>query len=576
MQKTIIITYGYGDKLEFTTNYQYKMQLSDSEKSQVDYFTGKQRDNQMDALALALKTALPVTAVIKDINKIEFTATKASMLEMLKRKDDYLATILFEATNSSDKSTTESTTVEQTTSNKSTSKRLIEYQLLNSHGYHELDLNEKEPAKDDKVRKIGISKLSYVFNYGDLKHVLSTSKVDVFTTPLGVVPSNGKVTETRKHTFSENAGLGSDGLNNAKEILIGTVKNTNNDKEYKMYAFEPEEAKVANKTNAAETKPVEQAADVAQAPNDEVTLEQKATTEPEKEPITEDANKATNAKASSDVQNSETTESVKEPEAPVDTTVPFVNNETEDTSAAQTATMQNNMQSQSVTHNPLTGNADTVPDDLFTDYVDEPFNTNGTSTPVQATPTTSTPAQTTPIVSSPQESAKEINDNSALTGISEQLTNLTNKVDELLMNSNDSNSVAQANNDLSVALNQIGLKLDQLITNNNQNTNDSTEIKQKLDTILKNQESIRPKEPDTINELILQESNLTDADMNQIPERIKKYCFDHGADTPMARANYIFQIISYLKDNFNIPEDLKCLSDPELFLKVVHMLSWFN
>ena len=75
--------------------YNYDIDLDSSEQMKIDYFTGKQRDTQMDALAFALKSALPNDAIIKKINNVPYESTKDSVLDMLSKKDDYLATILF-------------------------------------------------------------------------------------------------------------------------------------------------------------------------------------------------------------------------------------------------------------------------------------------------------------------------------------------------------------------------------------------------------------------------------------------------------------------------------------------------
>ena len=569
MQKTINISYRYGSQLKEGADYQYDMQLSDSDKSKRDYFIGKQRDNQMDALALALKRSLPDTAIIKQINNVEFTATKASILDMLQRKDDYLATILFEVTdepvqtNEKISTDTDQTTVkDEKPEAASASQHLLECQLGKSHSYQEIDLSETEPAADDKVRKIGISKLSYVFNYKDLKHVLSTKKVDIFNTPLGVVPSNGKVTEARKHTFSNNAGLDTNALDDAKDILVGLVKNTNNGKEYNMYAFVPNAAQAASAS--IKTQQTAQESQTSPAANDQG--DQELT----KAPIAANVDTiTTKAQSESVAEAKPSTESM--PNKTTGQLLMFNN-------TAISSSRQDE-------YNPLTGNETSATDDLFRDYVPDPFKMkNNQQVPKEtqvpkdddlqvpkafSKPETEQPTNNKPVSNS--------NDTEQLNVIRNQIEELSNKLDTLLMNSNDSTSTTQFNNNLMVNLNAIKQQLNTLLNRTvNANNLDTTEITTKLDKILTNQANSKPHEPDTLNELILQESNLTDADMKQIPERIRSYCFDHNEALPMERANFIFQIITYLKDTLNIPEDLKCLSDPELFLKVVHLLSWFN
>ena len=569
MQKTINISYRYGSQLKEGADYQYDMQLSDSDKSKRDYFIGKQRDNQMDALALALKRSLPDTAIIKQINNVEFTATKASILDMLQRKDDYLATILFEVTdepvqtNEKISTDTDQTTVKDKKSEAApASQHLLECQLGKSHSYQEIDLGETEPAADDKVRKIGISKLSYVFNYKDLKHVLSTKKVDIFNTPLGVVPSNGKVTEARKHTFSNNAGLDTNALDDAKDILVGLVKNTNNGKEYNMYAFVPNAAQATSAS--IKTQQTAQESQTSPAANDQG--DQELT----KAPIAANVDTiTTKAQSESVAEAKPSTESM--PNKTTGQLLMFNN-------TAISSSRQDE-------YNPLTGNETSATDDLFRDYVPDPFKMkNNQQVPKEtqvpkdddlqvpkafSKPETEQPTNNKPVSNS--------NDTEQLNVIRNQIEELSNKLDTLLMNSNDSTSTTQFNNNLMVNLNAIKQQLNTLLNRTvNANNLDTTEITTKLDKILTNQANSKPHEPDTLNELILQESNLTDADMKQIPERIRSYCFDHNEALPMERANFIFQIITYLKDTLNIPEDLKCLSDPELFLKVVHLLSWFN
>lgn len=569
MQKTINISYRYGSQLKEGADYQYDMQLSDSDKSKRDYFIGKQRDNQMDALALALKRSLPDTAIIKQINNVEFTATKASILDMLQRKDDYLATILFEVTdepvqtNEKISTDTDQTTVKDEKSEAApASQHLLECQLGKSHSYQEIDLGETEPAADDKVRKIGISKLSYVFNYKDLKHVLSTKKVDIFNTPLGVVPSNGKVTEARKHTFSNNAGLDTNALDDAKDILVGLVKNTNNGKEYNMYAFVPNAAQATSAS--IKTQQTAQESQTSPAANDQV--DQEST----KAPIAANADTiTTKAQSESVAEAKPSTESM--PNKTTGQLLMFNN-------TAISSSRQDE-------YNPLTGNETSATDDLFRDYIPDPFKMkNNQQVPKETQVPKDDDLQVPKAFSKPEivqptnnKPVSNSNDTEQLNAIRNQIEELSNKLDTLLMNSNDSTSTTQFNNNLMVNLNAIKQQLNTLLNRTaNANSLDTTEINTKLDKILTNQANSKPHEPDTLNELILQESNLTDADMKQIPERIRSYCFDHNEALPMERANFIFQIITYLKDTLNIPEDLKCLSDPELFLKVVHLLSWFN
>lgn len=263
MRKEIDIAYYPDSHKEKLVHYNYQMTLNDNANSQLDYFTGKQRLVQMDALAYALTDALPENAVIESINQVPYPSTKQDVLQMLDRKDDYLATILFEqdeqttatnqaATNTINENT--NTTNEHKDSdqvaanadnavvkpaapiNNSQVAHLIAYQPQGKHSYHEINLDEQEPADQDKVRKIGRSLLMYPFFYADLKALLhDDTKTQIFTEPIGIVPENGQLTTMRKQNIATNAGLKQDALLKSNFVKIATLKNTNNNHTYNLY-----------------------------------------------------------------------------------------------------------------------------------------------------------------------------------------------------------------------------------------------------------------------------------------------------------------------------------------------------
>lgn len=267
MQKEIAIEYYQDSHKQDVKHYTYQMQLTDNDNLQLDYFTGKQRIVQMDALAYALKSALPDDAAIKSINQVPYPSSKQDILQMLDRKDDYLATILFEqdnevtkensqraitedAKNATDNETNEKS--EQITPDGIQVKRLIEYQPQGKHSYQTLDLNKEEPADYDKVRKIGHSLLMYPFLYIDLKELLhDNTKTIIFQNPIGIVPDNGQLTATRKQAIASNSGLVQDALLKSNFIKIATLKNTNNNHTYDLYCeSEPEDTAIPEKTDS--------------------------------------------------------------------------------------------------------------------------------------------------------------------------------------------------------------------------------------------------------------------------------------------------------------------------------------
>lgn len=266
MQKEITIEYYQDSHKQDVKHYTYQMQLTDNDNLQLDYFTGKQRIVQMDALAYALKSALPDDAAIKSINQVPYPSSKQDILQMLDRKDDYLATILFEQNNevtkeNSQKAITEDVKnatdnetnkkPEQTTPDGIQVKRLIEYQPQGKHSYQTLDLNKEEPADYDKVRKIGHSLLMYPFLYIDLKELLhDNTKTIIFQNPVGIVPDNGQLTATRKQAIASNSGLVQDALLKSNFIKIATLKNTNNNHTYDLYCeSEPEDTVIPEQIN---------------------------------------------------------------------------------------------------------------------------------------------------------------------------------------------------------------------------------------------------------------------------------------------------------------------------------------
>lgn len=267
MQKEIKIEYYQDSHKQDLKHYTYQMQLTDNDNLQLDYFTGKQRIVQMDALAYALKSALPDDAVIKSINQVPYPSSKQDILQMLDRKDDYLATILFEQDNAvteenSQRAANESVEnaannetdekQEQTTPDGIQAKRLIEYQPQGKHSYQTLDLNKEEPADYDKVRKIGHSLLMYPFLYIDLKELLhDNTKTIIFQNPVGIVPDNGQLTATRKQAIASNSGLVQDALLKSNFIKIATLKNTNNNHTYDLYCeSEPEDTVIPEQINS--------------------------------------------------------------------------------------------------------------------------------------------------------------------------------------------------------------------------------------------------------------------------------------------------------------------------------------
>lgn len=262
MQHKIIIKYYQFNNSNLKT-YQYNLKLEDSNNSNINYLNDKQRDVQLDTLAFALKNNLPENSIITKVNNVDFNTNKQKLLEMLTNKDDFLSSILFESTETND--TVSSTETINASSNITDSTNgnndnngnngnngnkqlphLVEYQSQNEHSYKKIDLNNTQLQDYDKIRKIGISKLTYVFNYIDLKSILNSKNEAIFTNPLGIIPTNGSVTTSRKHTFSKNAGFDQTYLDNSIITKIATITNTINQKSYDIYSFDPKEIKAKN------------------------------------------------------------------------------------------------------------------------------------------------------------------------------------------------------------------------------------------------------------------------------------------------------------------------------------------
>lgn len=507
--------------------YNYDIDLDSSEQMKIDYFTGKQRDTQMDALAFALKSALPDDAIIKKINNVPYESTKDSVLDMLSKKDDYLATILFETnfTEKSEESDNEGvskvvndnkanqTEVKDDKAMTSEVKHIVEYQPEGKHAYHELDLSVNEPKDQEKIRKIGISTLTYTFNYQDLKTLLKGAKSDkLFINPLGLVPTNGKVTATRKHTFSLNAGLAEDALDNVTETKIGQIKNTNNGKEYNLFIFninkEPEGKKMEENKETVKTES-------ENAPEPAQVKEQSETVKP--------------AQAQS------------EPAKQTAIQEPSVNSFKQDTSVTPG------------TINPLTGtpiNANAsegvVDDDKpmgFESLADEKVqgasNSTTNTTTDEDVPNGFTPlsrqtqANTAPFGNTTTQVAQQKPNNAPIgnaTGVSQ---------DKILKAIQDLSQILGTKADLNDLGNRIVDKLDHLDN--------------------------KPQEPE-----------ISASDLAKLPESLVQFNQSEQAKSAMARMNAILQLNEILMNggtDGTIPERFKCFEDPNLYLMAVHLLS---
>ena len=592
MQKDILIEY-YPDVRSKTSlaTYDYQMLLDSSKNYKVDYFTGKQRDTQMAALAFALQPELPDTAEIAKINGVDYQMTKASFIDMLNRKDDYLATILFETKVDQAKQQTKikqatNVKVESATSDQEkpqenqTNKQIIEYQPAGSHAYKEVDFKDYQPANKEKVRKIGLSKLSYVFNYHDLKSLLTGKHAtELFSKPIGIVPSNGKITANRRKSFSDNAGLDSHALDNAETTKIGTVENTVNKNKYTIYTFtvndntetKPETKKTdakavntENKTTKSETK--------TDNPEVQVAKSESKVTEPEKAAVkapevtkpktnTESKESSENIMPNTTNQAQVNTQSQKEQEdiqmPKVQTDMSQFNTTTNKQTPQTNFGVDNTSETQpmSFPNALLDGNDNSSAKDKM-DFVAQMFNDNSSNTNTkQASASTKAKPQNDPKIETKQTIKPELK--------AQTTTNLT-----------DTAKVEHK-------LDSINRKLDQVLiaTSAVKNAVAKDQTGQ-INSVSAEDQPIGPSpkhdaKDETLQELIARQSNLTKSDLKVIPQNIVNFCFSKNAVSPMARANAIFKLNEILMKG-PIPEEYKCLTDPELYLKVVHLLSWFN
>ena len=122
--------------------------------------------------------------------------------------------------------------------------------------YHKVNINQVDPDDNDKVSKIGSSKLLKPILYKDLKPLLSNDLL--FNVPLGMVPERGSVTANRLKTFALNSNLPIDTLLKAHVTELGIVKDTT-DAPYKLYAFtiKDEDKKSMNKADTT-SKPIDE------------------------------------------------------------------------------------------------------------------------------------------------------------------------------------------------------------------------------------------------------------------------------------------------------------------------------
>ena len=523
--------------------YNYDIDLDSSEQMKIDYFTGKQRDTQMNALAFALKSALPDDAIIKQINNVPYESTKDSILDMLSKKDDYLATILFETnfTEKSEESDNETVSKVVNDSNvnqtevkddkvmTSEVKHIVEYQPEGKHAYHELDLSMNEPKDQEKIRKIGISMLTYTFNYQDLKTLLKGTKSDkLFINPLGLVPTNGKVTATRKHTFSTNAGLAEDALDNVTETKIGQIKNTNNGKEYNLFIFninkEPKGKKMEENKETVETES-------ENVPKPAQVKEQVETVEPVQVQAESAKQTATQEPSVNSFNN-----------APARTQAPSADAFKQDTSVTPG------------TINPLTGtpinanaNEGVADDDKpmgFESLADE--KAQGVSNSATNTTTDEDiPNGFTPLTKQTQASAAPFG-NTTTTKVAQQKPsneptgNATGvNQDKVLKAIQDLQQILANKADLNDLVNTIIDKLDHLDN--------------------------KPQEPE-----------ISASDLAKLPESLVQFNQSEQAKSAMARMNAILQLNEILMNggtDGTIPERFKCFEDPNLYLMAVHLLS---
>lgn len=595
MQRNIIVKYypnAQQNKELLTYNYQINL---DSDKNfKVDYFTGKQRDIQMNALELALSRALPDTAIINSINNVTYQATKQSLISMLTRKDDYLATILFETkvSEDTDKDSIDMEQKQNVTDSANPTKETcpIEYQPEGKHSYKMMDLTEAEPADTEKIRKIGLSKLSYAFNYQDLKSILHGKYADqLFKNPVGIVPSNGKVTPTRRHTFAANADLDKTALDNASVINVGNVNNSINKKEYTLYLFninsdnESKESSMNTNSNASLANSKDNTTDTAKQAS-EIKQTTNSITDTQQTSDQSTTNPFNSIKQDTPLQTS-TTKERTDTNGPVTTTS---NDAKQDTSTEATTDQQ-------PATNPVAGLAD------------NPFNNVKQNEAKMETTTEVTDNTKNPVAGLADNPFNHVKQNEAkIETTTEATDNTKNPVAGLADNpfnnvkQETAEKQSQVNNNPVDGIQRTnplnGLPIqsfaDNPVKTNTSNVTDKTittdkkaestpsisDINTKLDKILQvlteDHEQIA-KKPKTRKELIIQMSGLTKQELYELPKEIVSFCFSENGQGEMQRANSIFKLNEILM-NGPIPEQYKCLTDTKLYLKVVHLLSWFN
>ena len=261
MQKNVSILY-HADPIDpDTKTYNYTVTL-EPDKSE-NYFTGKEIQIQMQAIANALKEMLPSTATIVSINNVDMHVIPVGVLiNTLMTNDDHLASILFakDKTNieaehankdiaqaeepSEDKNATINSTnivakehESMTTETKTKSPHIINVQTKKGGSYVPFDLNSgKEPQDDNKINSIGRSQLSYNVFWKDAKDIIERHKDVIFTAPIGMVPETGNITARRITAFSRNCGLANDALKDYQSSVLDMIKDTKG-AIYKIWIF---------------------------------------------------------------------------------------------------------------------------------------------------------------------------------------------------------------------------------------------------------------------------------------------------------------------------------------------------
>lgn len=261
MQKNVSIMY-HADPIDpDTKTYNYTVTL-EPDKSE-NYFTGKEIQIQMQAIANALKEMLPPTATIISINKVDMHVIPVGVLiNTLMTNDDHLASILFtkdkadiEAKHANEDSvkakepsedknaTINSTNIvakeheSMTTETKTNTPHIINVQTKKGGSYVPFDLNSgKEPQDDNKINSIGRSQLSYNVFWKDAKDVIERHKDVIFTAPIGMVPEAGNITARRITAFSRNCGLANDALKDYQSSVLDIIKDTKGGI-YKLWIF---------------------------------------------------------------------------------------------------------------------------------------------------------------------------------------------------------------------------------------------------------------------------------------------------------------------------------------------------